>query len=199
MSASNMNDIPTPEEILKDASRRMDMAIEFLKRDLQSVRTGRASPALVENLTADYYGVSTPLNQMATISAPDAQLITIQPWDRTALQAIEKAIQQSPNGLNPSNDGAIIRVPHSAPQPGAAGGTRQVPRSEGGGRKGSRTQRPPRRSGQAPRTGTQQGDFPGREQARPGPTPEHDQQSRRGDRPVLEVQDRRDADGLAGL
>ena len=111
MSASNMNDSPTPEEVLKDASRRMDMAIEFLKRDLQSVRTGRASPSLVENLTADYYGVPTPLNQMATISAPDAQLITIQPYDRTALQAIEKAIQQSPSGLNPANDGVIIRVP----------------------------------------------------------------------------------------
>jgi ribosome recycling factor len=111
MSASNITDSPTPEEILKDASRRMDMAIEFLKRDLQTVRTGRASPGLVESLTADYYGVPTPLNQMATISAPDAQLITIQPYDRTALRAIERAIQQSPTGLNPSNDGAIIRVP----------------------------------------------------------------------------------------
>ena len=111
MSTSNSTDTPTPEDILKDASRRMDMAIEFLKRELQSVRTGRANPAIVENLTAEYYGVPTPLNQMATISAPDAQLITIQPYDRTALQAIEKAIQQSPTGLNPSNDGAIIRVP----------------------------------------------------------------------------------------
>ena len=111
MSASNSTDTPTPEDILKDASRRMDMAIEFLKRELQSVRTGRANPAIVENLTAEYYGVPTPLNQMATISAPDAQLITIQPYDRTALQAIERAIQQSPTGLNPSNDGAIIRVP----------------------------------------------------------------------------------------
>ena len=111
MSASNITDSPTPEEILKDASRRMDMAIEFLRRDLQSVRTGRASPALVENLPADYYGVPTPLGQMATISAPDAQLLTIQPYDRTALRAIERAIQQSPTGLNPSNDGVIIRVP----------------------------------------------------------------------------------------
>ena len=111
MSTSNSTDTPTPEDVLKDASRRMDMAIQFLKRELQSVRTGRASPAIVENLTADYYGVPTPLNQMATISAPDAQLITIQPYDRTALRAIERAIQQSPTGLNPSNDGAIIRVP----------------------------------------------------------------------------------------
>ena len=111
MSASNITDSPTPEEILKDASRRMDMAIEFLRRDLQSVRTGRASPAIVENLAADYYGVPTPLGQMATISAPDAQLLTIQPYDRTALRAIERAIQQSPTGLNPSNDGVIIRVP----------------------------------------------------------------------------------------
>jgi ribosome recycling factor len=111
MSASNIIDSPTPEEILKDASRRMDMAIEFLKRDLQSVRTGRASPALVESLTADYYGVPTPLNQMATISAPEARLIMVQPWDRQSLREIEKSLLKSDMGFNPSNDGTIIRIP----------------------------------------------------------------------------------------
>ena len=111
MSTSKVDDTPTPEEVLKEGSRRMDMAIEFLKRDMQSVRTGRATPSLVENLTADYYGTPTPLGQMSTISAPDAQLIMIQPWDRQSLTEIEKAIMKSPTGLNPSNDGSIIRVP----------------------------------------------------------------------------------------
>ena len=111
MSTSKVDDTPTPEEILKEGSRRMDMAIEFLKRDMQSVRTGRATPSLVENLTADYYGTPTPLGQMSTISAPDAQLIMIQPWDRQSLTEIEKAIMKSPTGLNPSNDGSVIRVP----------------------------------------------------------------------------------------
>jgi ribosome recycling factor len=111
MSTSKVDDTPTREEILKDASRRMKVSIEFLKRDMQSVRTGRATPSLVENLTADYYGTPTPLSQMSTISAPDAQLIMIQPWDRQSLREIEKAILKSPTGLNPSNDGSVIRVP----------------------------------------------------------------------------------------
>jgi len=111
MAASKSDDAPTPEDILKDADRRMSMSIEFLKRELQTVRTGRATPSLVENLTAEYYGTPTPLGQMATISAPDAQLILIQPWDRQSLQEIEKAIIKSPTGLNPSNDGSVIRIP----------------------------------------------------------------------------------------
>ena len=111
MSTSKVDDTPTREEILKDASRRMNVSIEFMKRDMQSVRTGRATPSLVENLTADYYGTPTPLSQMSTISAPDAQLIMIQPWDRQSLREIEKAILKSPTGLNPSNDGSVIRVP----------------------------------------------------------------------------------------
>lgn len=110
MAASKSDDAPTPEDILKDADRRMSMSIEFLKRELQTVRTGRATPSLVENLTAEYYGTPTPLGQMATISAPDAQLILIQPWDRQSLQEIEKAIIKSPTGLNPSNDGSVIRI-----------------------------------------------------------------------------------------
>ena len=111
MSTSKVDDTLTPEEILKEGSRRMGVAIEFLKRDMQSVRTGRATPSLVENLTANYYGTPTPLGQMSTISTPDAQLIMIQPWDRQSLTEIEKAIMKSPTGLNPSNDGSIIRVP----------------------------------------------------------------------------------------
>ncbi len=111
MSTDRSDDAPSPEDVLKDASRRMDVAIEFLKRDLQSVRTGRATPSLVENLQANYYGAPTPIGQMATISAPDAELIIIQPWDRQSLQEIEKAILKSSAGLNPSNDGSLIRVP----------------------------------------------------------------------------------------
>ncbi len=111
MATSKSDDAPTLEDILKDADRRMSMSIEFLKRELQTVRTGRATPSLVENLTAEYYGTPTPLGQMATISAPDAQLILIQPWDRQSLQEIEKAIIKSSTGLNPSNDGSVIRIP----------------------------------------------------------------------------------------
>lgn len=111
MAQDSLETADTPQGILKEADRRMAMAFEFLKREVQSARVGRATPALVENLTADYYGSPTPLNQMATISAPDAQLITIQPWDRQSLQEIEKAILKSSTGLNPSNDGTIIRVP----------------------------------------------------------------------------------------
>ena len=108
---NNNENARTPDDVLNDAGRRMSMSIEFLKRELQSVRTGRATPSIVENITADYYGIATPLGQMATISAPDAQLIMIQPWDRQSLQEIEKAIQKSSTGLNPSNDGLVVRIP----------------------------------------------------------------------------------------
>ncbi len=98
------------DDALLDATDRMEKALEALRRDLATVRTGRASPALVEHLKVDYYGASTPLNQLATISTPDARLITIQPWDRGSIGAIEKAILKSDIGLNPSNDGALIRL-----------------------------------------------------------------------------------------
>jgi ribosome recycling factor len=98
------------EETLKDAEHRMQSAITALDRELDSVRTGRARPALVETLKVEYYGAPTPLNQMATINAPEPRLITIQPWDKTQLGAIEKAIQKSDLGLTPTNDGNIIRL-----------------------------------------------------------------------------------------
>jgi ribosome recycling factor len=98
------------QEQIADAKTRMHKAVEALKHELVTIRTGRANPGLVEHLKADYYGTPTPLNQMATIATPDAKLITITPFDRTALTAIEKAIQKSDLGLTPSNDGSIIRL-----------------------------------------------------------------------------------------
>jgi ribosome recycling factor len=98
------------EESLTDAEERMKKAVEALKRELATIRTGRAQPSLVDHLRVDYYGTPTPQNQLATVSAPEARLLTIQPWDRQALTAIEKAIQKSDLGLNPSNDGQLIRL-----------------------------------------------------------------------------------------
>ena len=88
----------------------MHKAIESLKSELGSVRSGRASPGLVEHLRVDYYGTATPLNQLATISTPDARLIVIQPYDRGAMGSVEKAILKSDLGLTPSNDGTVIRL-----------------------------------------------------------------------------------------
>jgi len=89
---------------------RMQKAIEALKRELNTIRTGRATPALVEYIKVDAYGVSTPLNQIATISVPEAKQLVIQPWDRSTLASIQKAILQSDLGLNPINDGTSIRL-----------------------------------------------------------------------------------------
>ncbi len=97
-------------DILKDTEARMRKAMEALHHNLESVRTGRASPALVERIQVDYYGTSTPLNQLAGISVPESRLIVIQPWDRGSIGPIEKAIQQSELGLNPNNDGQVIRI-----------------------------------------------------------------------------------------
>ena len=97
-------------DVLSNCEDRMKKAVEALRRDLQTIRTGRASPALIEHLDVDYYGTSTPLNQLASISAPEARLLVVQPWDKGALGAIEKAIQKSDLGLNPTNDGKLIRI-----------------------------------------------------------------------------------------
>ena len=98
------------QEQIQDAKTRMHKAIEALKNELGSVRSGRASPGLVEHLRVDYYGTPTPLNQLATISTPDARLIVIQPYDRGAMGSVEKAIQKSDLGLTPANDGTVIRL-----------------------------------------------------------------------------------------
>jgi ribosome recycling factor len=98
------------DDILKSAEHRMTTAVEVLGRDLQSVRTGRASPALLDRIQVDYYGAPTPLNGVANISAPDPHMVLVQPWDRTMLGPIEKAIQKSDLGINPTNDGQVIRL-----------------------------------------------------------------------------------------
>ncbi|MBI3953842.1 MAG: ribosome recycling factor [Chloroflexi bacterium] len=99
------------DEILSSAEVKMLKAIEALEHDLASIRTGRASPTLVEHLKVDYFGTPTPLNQLAGISAPESRLLVIQPWDRGTLKAIEKSILQSELGLNPASDGVVIRLP----------------------------------------------------------------------------------------
>src|SRR6266705_789623 len=101
----------TLDELLQDAKRRMDKSVESTRHELNSIRTGRASPALLDRIQIDYYGQVTPLNQMAQIGAPESRLLTIQPYDPTQIKAIEKAIQESDLGLTPSNDGKVIRLP----------------------------------------------------------------------------------------
>ncbi len=98
------------EEIIVQAKERMERSIESLKKELVGIRTGRANPALVDRLQIDYYGSATPLQSLANISTPEARLLVIQPFDRTAIPAIEKAIMSSELGLTPSNDGQVIRV-----------------------------------------------------------------------------------------
>ena len=98
------------DEILSALHSRMQQVIDGLAKELATIRTGRATPVLLNNITVDYQHASTPLRQIATISVPEANLITIQPWDRALLQNIEKAIFKAGTGLNPSNDGNIIRV-----------------------------------------------------------------------------------------
>jgi ribosome recycling factor len=98
------------EEVLTQTEARMKKAIDAVRKDAQSVRTGRASPALVEPLEVDAYGTPTPLIQLAAISAPEPRLIVIQPWDKSLIKAIEKAIIGSDLGLTPSNDGTLIRL-----------------------------------------------------------------------------------------
>ena len=98
------------KETLQDAREHMDKTIEALHIDLRAIRTGRASPALVERLQVEYYGVPTPLNQLAGTTVPEPRLFVIRPWDRNTIGIIEKAILKSDLGLNPSNDGQVIRL-----------------------------------------------------------------------------------------
>ncbi|MDX6691601.1 MAG: ribosome recycling factor [Solirubrobacteraceae bacterium] len=98
------------DELLADAAERMKKSVEATNGEFGSVRTGRASPALLDRVHVDYYGTSTPLKQLATINAAEAQLLTVQPYDKSSLKAIEKAISDANLGLTPNNDGAIIRL-----------------------------------------------------------------------------------------
>ena len=97
-------------DIFEDAERRMQKAVEALRQDLSAIRTGRASAALVDRIQVDYYGAPTPINQVSQISVPEARLIVIQPYERKLLHDIEKAIQKSDLGINPNNDGQVIRL-----------------------------------------------------------------------------------------
>jgi ribosome recycling factor len=98
------------DELLQDARERMGKSVEAAAHEFATVRTGRASPSLLDRVNVDYYGAVTPLRQLATISAPEARLLTVQPYDKSSIKAIEKAINESDVGLNPSNDGNLVRL-----------------------------------------------------------------------------------------
>lgn len=100
----------TAKDIIKDTETKMKKTVEATQREFSVVRTGRASTSLVENVRVDYYGAPTPLKQVASVTAPDARLVMIQPWDKTALAEIEKAIMKSEIGITPTNDGKTIRL-----------------------------------------------------------------------------------------
>jgi ribosome recycling factor len=99
------------KEVIKETKPRMDTVIEDFRRKLATVRTGRAAVSLLDNVMVDYYGTLTPLNQMASVHAPEPQLLTVQPWDQTQVPTVEKAIRAADLGLNPSNDGKLVRIP----------------------------------------------------------------------------------------
>ncbi|HEY3206301.1 MAG TPA: ribosome recycling factor [Gaiellaceae bacterium] len=101
----------TIDELVQDATRRMDKSVESAQHEFNTLRTGRASAALLDRVQIDYYGTRTPLKQVATINAPEPRLLTVQPFDPSSLSTIERTIQESDLGLTPSNDGKIIRLP----------------------------------------------------------------------------------------
>ena len=100
----------TVDELIQDAQKRMDSTIEHTRTEFNTVRTGRASAALLDRISVEYYGTATPLRQLATINVPEPRMLTIQPFDPTSIKAIEKAIQESDLGITPSNDGKLIRL-----------------------------------------------------------------------------------------
>lgn len=110
MSAQSLEVKSVIKEYMEDAERRMEKTSEALKREYSTLRAGRATPALLDKIQVEYYGAMTPLNQMANISAPESRMLVVQPWDKSAMKAIEKAILASDLGLNPNNDGSIIRI-----------------------------------------------------------------------------------------
>ena len=108
---AQMAAVPALKDVFGQLKTRMEKAVEDFRKEMASVRTGRASVHMLDGITVDYYGTQTPLNQMGNVSAPEPQMITVQPWDVSQLSAIEKAIRSSDLGLNPMNDGKLIRVP----------------------------------------------------------------------------------------
>lgn len=102
--------MPAPNQVIKDTKARMEKTLEAVKHEFSTVRTGKANPQLLETIRVDYYGSQTPINQVATISAPEPNMLLVQPWDKNSLQPITKAIQASELGLNPSSDGTVLRI-----------------------------------------------------------------------------------------
>jgi ribosome recycling factor len=102
---------PELESIIKSADKQMDKAVAHYKKELSHIRAGKAQPSILDGVRVDYYGSQTPLNQLANVSAPEARLLTVEPFDKSALEDIEKAIMSAGLGLNPNNDGNIIRIP----------------------------------------------------------------------------------------
>jgi ribosome recycling factor len=105
-----MSDSELIDELLADARERMSKSVESTRHEFGSVRTGRATPALLDRISVDYYGALTPLKQLATISAPEPRMLTVQPYDKSSIKAIERAIMESDIGLTPGNDGNMIRL-----------------------------------------------------------------------------------------
>src|SRR5712671_754981 len=103
--------VMSEKDIIKETKPRMEAAIDDVRRKLATVRTGRAAVSLLDTVMVDYYGTPTPLNQMASVHAPEPQMLTVQPWDQTQVPNIEKAIRAADLGLNPSNDGKLVRIP----------------------------------------------------------------------------------------
>jgi ribosome recycling factor len=101
----------TEKDVIKETRPRMENVIEDVRRKLATVRTGRAAVSLLDSIMVEYYGTPTPLSQMASVHAPEPNMLTVQPWDMTQLGAIEKAIRSSDLGLNPTNDGKLVRIP----------------------------------------------------------------------------------------
>lgn len=99
------------KDVIKETKPRMEAAVDDFKRKIATIRTGRAAVSILDTVVVDYYGTPTPLNQMASVHAPEPQMLTVQPWDQTQIGAIEKAIRAADLGLNPSNDGKLVRVP----------------------------------------------------------------------------------------
>ncbi len=165
-----------------DIQRRMHGAVEALKHDLGGLRTGRASTTLLDPVTVEVYGANMPINQVATVSAPEPRLLSVQVWDRSNVNAVEKAIRAAGLGLNPISDGQNHPPAHPRPDRGAAQGARQARPPicrEGPDR---RPQRPPRRHGGAQDRREEARDQPGRAQEARGRGPEADRRDDQGDR-----------------
>ena len=99
------------KDVIRDTRPRMESAVDDFRRKMATIRTGRAATSILDTVMVDYYGTPTPLNQLASVHAPEPQLLTVQPWDQTQIGAVEKAIRAADLGLNPSNDGKVVRVP----------------------------------------------------------------------------------------